>query len=615
MTRITAESIDRVRDAADIVEIVSGHTDLRRQGERFVGLCPFHEERTPSFSVEPREKLYYCFGCEAGGDVFDFLGEKEGLDFPDAVESLADRFGVEIERDSEDPAAEKERRRRARLGQLLDRTASFYAGFLWDSPKAAKAREYLTGRGLGTDTLKAFGIGYSPSAWDQVLTRGQRAGFSVEELVAAGLAQKGRKGGHYDRFRSRIMFPVRDPRGRVQGFGARALSADSQPKYLNSPEGTLYRKGRTLFGIDRARGPIARSSQAIVVEGYTDVLALHGAGFERAVAVMGTAITPEQLGLLAGHAEEVVLAMDADRAGREAMLRAQRVAVGRNVRLRVAAMPEGEDPADMIGTGATDRFRSLVEEAEELPAFHVHAIVAEADLSSAGGRDRALDEAVPVIAAMPESISRDEMMRELADRLDADPGLVSRRVRSSKAEAGTQAGAGQRVGERPRGDTGNGASAPSQRQGSVRTAERGSGHDVPRSLGPRERRESALLAMCIAEPAKGRAYIERLTPAHLSTDANRRALGWLRGHVEAPLAGLPRDDEQLSAAITQLVMSAEREPASPDALELNFLELEQGMIEDQIQAAGQEGGDPPVELQRKRAELAQRIAHFETVER
>jgi DNA primase len=607
MAKITSESIDRVRDAADIVEIVSGHTDLRRQGERFVGLCPFHDERTPSFSVNPSEKLYYCFGCEAGGDVFGFLAEKEGLDFPDAVESLADRYGVEIERDSEDPAAEKERRRRARLGDLLDRTATFYTGYLWESPKAAKARDYLAGRGLGEETLKAFGIGYAPSAWDQVLTRGQRAGYSLEELVAAGLAQKGRKGGYYDRFRSRVMFPVRDPRGRVLGFGARALSADSKPKYLNSPEGALYRKGRTLFGIDRARGPIARSSRAIVVEGYTDVLALHGADLEETVAVMGTAITPEQLGLLAGHADEVVLALDADRAGREAMLRAQRVAAGRSVRLRVAAMPEGEDPADMVGEGAAGRFRLLVDEAQELPVFHVHAILADADLSSASGRDQALDEAVPVIAAMQETISRDELLREVADRLDADPGLVSRRVRSSKGGSARQVGEGAPAG------AANGASAQPGSSASGRGAAEGGERRTPRSLGPRERRERALLAMCIAEPGKGRAYVERLTPEHLSTDASRRALAWLRGHIEAPLAGLPREDEQLTAAITQLVMSAEREPASAAAMELNFLELEQGLIENQLEAAHQEGGDPPVELQRQRAELAERIAHFGSV--
>jgi len=606
MGSITSESIERVRDAADIVEIVSGHTDLRRQGERFVGLCPFHEERTPSFSVKPTAKLYYCFGCEAGGDVFNFLSEKEGLDFPEAVEAIADRYGVDIERDDENPAAEKERQRRARLVSLLGRTAEFYARYLWDSPKAAKARDYLAARGFAAETLKAFGIGYSPSAWDQVLVGSQRAGYSVAELAGAGLIQKGRSGGHYDRFRSRIMFPVRDKRGRVLGFGARGVTEGAQPKYLNSPEGALYRKSRTLFGIDLARAAIAKSATAIVVEGYTDVLALHAEGLDQTVAVMGTAITPEQLGLLAGHAEDVVLALDADRAGREAMLRAQRVAAGRRLRLRVVTMPEGEDPAAMIAAGAGDRFRALVEAAEELPVFHVHDILEGADLSSAPGRDRALDDAVSVIATMPESITRDELLREVADRLDADPGLVTRRVRAApKAPAPAVAGR-----DRPEADRGSPV-RPSSSSTSEPTSEQRV-REVPASVRPRERRERALLEMCIAEPSKGRRFIERLTPEHLASEANRRALDWLRGHLETPLAGLPRDDEQLESVIRRLVMSADHEPASEDAMEINFLELEQGVIEDQIAAADAEG-DPPVELQRRRAELAQRIAHFETL--
>ena len=350
-----------MKDAADIVEIVSAYTDLRRAGERYTGLCPFHEERTPSFSVDPREKLYYCFGCEAGGDVFRFVQEKEGLGFGEAVEALADRYGVEMEREREDPRAEEARKRRARLGEVLERTAQFYAHYLWESGEAGKAREYLASRGLGEEVLRAFGVGYAPSAWDQVLTRGQRAGFSVAELAAAGLVQKGRQGGHYDRFRARIMFPVRDGRGRVQGFGARALRPDSKPKYLNSPEGELYRKSRTLYGIERARAAIAKAGRAVVVEGYMDVLAAHQAQIEEAVAVMGTAITPEQLQQLSGHAEEAVLALDADRAGRAAMLRAQRVAGSRKLRLRVAAMPAGEDPADMLEAGEAGRVRELIE--------------------------------------------------------------------------------------------------------------------------------------------------------------------------------------------------------------------------------------------------------------
>jgi DNA primase len=592
--RFTTDTVERVKDAADIVEIVSAYTDLRRAGERYTGLCPFHEERTPSFSVDAREKLYYCFGCEAGGDVFRFVQEKEGLGFGEAVEALADRYGVEMEREREDPRAEEQRKRRARLGEVLERTAQFYAQYLWDSQEAGKAREYLASRGLGEEVLRAFGVGYAPSAWDQVLTRGQRAGFSVAELAAAGLVQKGRQGGHYDRFRARIMFPVRDGRGRAQGFGARALSRDSKPKYLNSPEGELYRKGRTLYGIDRARGAIAKAGRAVVVEGYTDVLAAHQAGIHEAVAVMGTAITPEQLQQLSGYAEDAVLAMDADRAGRAAMLRAQRVAGSRKLRLRVAAMPAGEDPADMLEAGEAERVRALISEAVELPEFHVRVALDEADLGSPAGRDRALDEVVPVLASMGESISRDELARQVANRLDADPGLVMRRTAEGGGEARRSPTPPAGAGTRP--DGGGPVAAPAA---------------PPRPLSARERREQALLAMCIASPGEGRQLLERLTAEHLSSPAVARVRDWLAEHLEEPMRGLPREDEELALLITQLVMTAEREPGGREAMELNFLQLEQAMIEGRIEAARKGGGDPPVDLQRRRAELAERIAHWE----
>ncbi|MBA2521902.1 MAG: DNA primase, partial [Solirubrobacterales bacterium] len=398
MSLFTPETIERVREASDIVEVVSQHTDLRRQGERFVGLCPFHDERTPSFSVKPAQGFYYCFGCEAGGDTIRFVQEKEGLSFPDAVEALAERYGIEVEIEKEDPKAEEARRRRGRLGEALDRVAAFYESYLWESPKAAKARTYLIEeRGLGEEVLRAFGVGFAPSAWDSVLTRGQRAGYSVPELLAAGLIQRSQSkpGQHYDRFRARITFPVRNHRGRVVGFGARGMGADAKPKYLNSPENEMYRKSRTLYGIDRARAPIARGGRAVVVEGYTDVLALHQAGIEEAVAVMGTAITPDQLKMLAGYGEEVVLALDADRAGREAMLRAQRVAGSGRLRLLVAAMADGEDPAEtMRNEAGANRLREALVGAVDLAVFHARAILGDADLSTPGGRDRALDEVV-----------------------------------------------------------------------------------------------------------------------------------------------------------------------------------------------------------------------------
>ena len=594
MAKFSDQTIEQVRDAVDFVEIVAAHTDLRRAGERFSGLCPFHEERTPSFSVDPREKLYYCFGCEASGDLFTFVEEKEGLSFPDAVESLADRYGVEIEREAEDPRVEEARKRRARLGEVLDRTAAYYASYLWESPKAGKAREYLAGRGLGEEVLRAFGVGVSPGDWGTVLERGQRAGYDIDEMGAAGLIRKGRSGGYYDWFRNRIMFPVRDPRGRMLGFGARGLTTDAKPKYLNSPESELYRKSRILFGVDRARTAMAKGGRAVVVEGYTDVLALHQAGFEEAVAVMGTAITPDQLQALAGLCEEVVLALDADRAGRAAMLRAQNVAGSRKLRLRVAQMPAGEDPADMLagegaGEGAAERFGEIVDGALDMPVFHVRSILDAADLDRPIGRDAALDESLPVLAGMGETIGRDELAREVAERLDADPGLVMRRLAGE--------GKPRRGGQPPprRQASGNGESAPPPRH--------------PVELNSRERREQALLAMCIASPQVGKEYLGKLTDEHLSSPATARARDWIAGHIQAPVEGLPREDQELVSLVTKLVAMSDREPATPEAMELNFLALEQRALEVQLAAARESGGEGLVDLQRRRAEIAEKIAN------
>src|ERR671911_2721376 len=535
MARFTRDSVDRVKESADIVEIVSAYTDLRQRGKDWWGNCPFHDERTPSFKVNPQDKLYYCFGCEASGDVFRFVEEKEGRDFPEAVEVLAERYGVELERESEDPRAEESRRRRARLWELLERTAKFYESYLWKGTKREchKAREYLASRGLREQVLRDFGVGLAPSAWDSVFVKAQRERFTVQELLAAGLAQKGRSGGHYDRFRSRITFPIRDQRGRVLGFGARALSPDSKPKYLNSPEGELYRKSSTLYGIDRARGPIAKARRAIVVEGYTDVLALHQAGVEEAVAIMGTAITPEQLTMLAGLTDVVVLALDADRAGADAMIRAQRVAGGKGLDLRVAAMPEDSDPADMLAEGRGEEFRGLVDDALDLLTFWVRTTLARADTASGVGRDIALDLVGAILRPAEGSVRFDELIREVADRLDTDPSLVRERVRNAKPSPETDTGATATSSER--------AARPAPRA----------------PLTPREARERALLTMCIADPKQGRPFIDRLTPEHLSPPA-AEALVWIREHLDAPTSGLPRDDEELYSLVTELVMRSER---------------------------------------------------------
>ena len=618
MSLFTPDSIDRVRDAADIVEVVSAHTDLRRQGERYVGLCPFHEERTPSFSVKPAEGFYYCFGCEAGGDTIRFVQEKEGLSFPDAVELLADRFGVELEREAEDPQAEARRRRRGRLAEALERAAAFYETYLWEADKASRARAYLHERGLEEEILRAFGVGFAPSNWDSILVRGQRAGFSLDELHAAGLVQQNREGRRYDAFRSRITFPVRDVRGRTVGFGARATLPDQKPKYKNSAEGELYRKSRTLYGIDRARGPIARGERAVVVEGYTDVLALHQAGIEETVAVMGTAITPDQLKVLGQFAGEVVLALDADRAGREAMLRAQRVAGSGKLRLLVVAMPEGEDPAEMLAVeGGEERFRRLLSEAVDLPVFHVRAILGDADLSTPAGRDRALDEVAPVLKAMGETITRQELISEVADRLETDPGMVARRLAAApmprREEAprpapvaplgGRAAGEGEVLLDAGPGPEDEEAAGPPAQPRAATTVE--------------EKREDAFLAMCIAQPAVGAEFVGRLEEDYLVGPRARRALGWLREHLEQPVEGLPRDDEELCAAVSALALLAEEQAATPELIEDTWRLIQLAHIDRElaeIKRALREGGGPDEqdrfrELVARRAETEDAV-HF-----
>src|SRR5919107_3928406 len=385
MALFTRDTIDRVRDAVDMVHLVSEKTDLRRVGSRWTGLCPFHDERTPSFSVNGEEKLYYCFGCGEGGDAFKFVQQTEALEFQEAVELLAERFNVRVEREEDDPRAEQRRRRRERLHALLDRAALFYATYLRESAEAGPAREYLASRGLSEEVLAAFRVGYSPSAWDRMMLGARQSGYSEEELIAAGLAQRGRGGGLYDRFRGRVMFPLADSRGRVLGFGARQMAEGRGPKYLNTSENDLYHKGRQLFGIDVARKEAMKSGRFVVVEGYTDVLALHQAGIREAVAIMGTAMTQEQPAELGKGGDSsrrgaVYLALDADRAGRDAMLRAARLAEDRGVDLRVVDMPEGTDPADLVARDGADAFVERMDRAVPMIEFQVRRGVFAAEL-------------------------------------------------------------------------------------------------------------------------------------------------------------------------------------------------------------------------------------------
>ncbi|MDX6536729.1 MAG: primase, partial [Gaiellales bacterium] len=400
MALYTKDSKERVRDAVDMIDLVNARTELKRAGvNRYTGLCPFHDERTPSFGINPAEKVYHCFGCQASGDAFTFVMETEGVDFKGALELLADRYKVALELEDEDPAAAEKRQRNERLMELLERTATYYVRQLWESAEAARARDYLAKRGLQEGVLREFRVGYAPSAWDTVLKASLRAGFKAMDLDAAGLLAANQKTGRkYDRFRSQVIFPLADPRGRVRGFAGRTLVSDGErrgPKYINSPESDLFHKRRQLFGADIARAAAAKAGSVVVAEGYTDVLAMNQAGIVNSVAIMGTALTEEQIGELARLAPVVALALDADSAGQAAMLRAAELAAGRKLELRVVPLPPGEDPADLVQRAGGEEIERRIAESVPFVRFRVLQALDAGDLGSAEGKDRVLDELRP----------------------------------------------------------------------------------------------------------------------------------------------------------------------------------------------------------------------------
>jgi DNA primase len=590
----TNESRDRVRDAVDFVEVVSARTELRRAGPaRMEGLCPFHDERTPSFGIDPTQKVYHCFGCQASGDVFTFVQETEGVDFKEALELLAERYGVELQREQEDPRAEERRRRRERLLELLKRTAGFYERFLWESSEAERAREYLLGRGLSEEALREFKVGYSPSAWDKVLNASRRGGWQNREVYDAGLAQRSQSGKIYDRFRARIMFPLCDMRGRVLGFGARAVSEERGPKYLNTSDNEIYHKGRHVYGADLARAHAARAGTVILCEGYTDVIALHQAGMRNAVGLMGTALTDDQVGELGRMAQTVLLALDADSAGQEAMLRASGLAAKRNLELRVVPLPEGADPADLIQREDPQAIAAAVERAAPFVRFRVERVLANGDHSTPEGQDRMVEELRPVFAQLGEGAMRMELIRMASSRLAVPDRVFEQRLTAAPAAA-------------PR-------AARVEGEGTANGAPR-NGMRPARTLSGREVTERAFLALCIAAPEEGGPMLGSIEiEEDFSSDLLRRAARHLvAGDLVEPLAPAQGEDldadPELKRLLAELVVESGRESgAKPAKLEAQRLQLELARVDREIQRARGQGGGEISALAGRRAEIKQRF--------
>jgi DNA primase len=625
MGRYTTDSRERVRDAVDFVELVSARTELRRAGPRsYQGLCPFHEERTPSFGIDPVQKVYYCFGCQASGDLFTFVQETESVDFKGALELLADRYGIELQVEREDPREAEQRRRRERLLELLARTCGYYERYLWESEEAAPARRYLLERGLQESALREFHVGYAPSAWDRVLLASRRGGFSERELYDTGLAQRSQQNGQpYDRFRGRIMFPLTDVRGRVLGFGARAMREQQKPKYLNTSDNEVYHKGRHLYGGDLARAHAAKAGAVILCEGYTDVIALHQADFRNVVGLMGTALTDQQVGELSRLAQTVLLALDADSAGQEAMLKAYRLAARRKLELRVVELPAETDPAELVQSGGARAVEQAVARSLAFVRFRTERVLASGDDSTPEGRDRMIAELRPIFATLPPSAMRMELTRLVSGRLGL-PESLSERLLTEGGGATNAVPTGDAT--RPGGATPTAATPVARAGGSlqraganlgVRNAGNGASErvDAPaRVLSVREQAERAFLAQCIASPQAGRIALEGPDFHELFTSALlQRGAVHLREHgLDEPLRGLGEEQGELIALLAELVVEAGRWQISggethPATLEVQRLQLELASIERRIHSARAQGIGEVNELAHLRAEVKRRF--------
>jgi DNA primase len=425
VARIKDSSGEDVKAAADMVAVVSARTQLRKTGPRYMGRCPFHEERTPSFSVNAVEKFYYCFGCGAKGDLITFVRETEQLNFAGAIEWLADRFNVQIEYEETTPEQDARRRRRERLFEVLDAAASFYERYLWDSQAGSLARDYLAGRGLAEDVCREYRLGLALGG-STLVRKAVERGFTREELAAAGLVN--RRGNDY--FSGRLLFPLADARGRVLGFQARKLREDDplRAKYVNSPEGELFRKGDLLYGLDRARAAIAKQERGVVVEGNTDVLALRQAGIEPVVASMGTALTERQLKELSRLTTRLWLCFDGDAAGEAATLRGMELAAAQGLEVHVVALPVGFDPADLA-----DGFELRLGSAETYLGYRVRL-----EIERAADRQEAFVRVREVLSRFEDSPQRQDAIRYAADKLDlpkeTQAGLAPRAGASSTGQ-------------------------------------------------------------------------------------------------------------------------------------------------------------------------------------
>lgn len=424
MKQVPRETIEEIRARCDIADVIGSYITLKPAGARLKALCPFHKEKTPSFTVSPDRQIYHCFGCGAGGDVIRFLQEYEKVDFMTALQMLADRAGMDLQFEQNDGSGPDRRR----LLQIHEQVAALYRRILLEHPEGAAGRDYLASRKLLPATAEAFQIGFAPDRFDALEKWAQSKDVPLAVMEEAGLMRTSDSGRRpYDRFRNRLMFPIRDEAGRVIGFSGRAVNPDEKGgKYINSPETPLFRKSRVLFAVEKARRAMADSRTAIICEGQLDAIRCHEAGVENTVASQGTALTADHARIIRRYADEVILVLDADAAGQKAALKSSEAFLAEELSVRVASLPPGEDPDSLIREQGAEAFRECVRRAVSALDFLINVTTERENLDTETGVLRAARAAQKLIAQTPAAVQRDRMIQTAADRLGLSPDALSR---------------------------------------------------------------------------------------------------------------------------------------------------------------------------------------------
>ena len=421
---ISESTINEIKYRNDIESVISPYVSLKRRGKNLVGLCPFHNEKTPSFTVYPENGSFYCFGCGVGGDIFTFTKLIENLDYIDAVKHLAERSGILIEENSYDNSLSK---LKEKIYEINRETAKFFHEYLM-SEGGKWALDYLTQRGLKIATIKHFGLGAAPDSWDMLINHLKGKGYSLSDMLSANVVGKSQRGSYYDRFRKRVMFPIIDVRGRVIAFSGRAMPNDDKSggKYVNTADTPVYKKSENLFGINFAKNHCAES--VILVEGNMDVISLHQAGFQNAVAALGTSFTAEQAKLLSRYTKEIILTLDSDAAGRKAAARAGEILRDTGLSVRVVSVPDGKDPDEFIKKHGASRFKAVLEGAVNEMEYKLISAIGDIDVSSSDGKVKYISRAAEIIAESSDEIKRDIYIGTISEKYGISRTALNARV-------------------------------------------------------------------------------------------------------------------------------------------------------------------------------------------